>query len=115
MLEHSSQCPLSLPCPGWEDYYKPWDGRKIETTRQCGHQLSSKMSSGTRSAGADDEKPRSAGEDITCVDIGNIKVRPSVVKENAYADEDVVGHPSWALDVDGYLCFVKHISEFQYS
>ena len=33
----------------------------------------------------------------------------SAAKDKAYADNNAAEVPPWALDVDGYCCFVKNI------
>ena len=116
MLEYASQCPLSLPYPGWEHYHKPWDGRTNQTTRPHGNLSPLEASSEKRKARKDVDKFQSAqaGEYGAWVATSNIKVSPSVVKDNAWADKDVVEVPSWAVDVDGYCCFVKRISRRDY-
>ena len=74
------------------------------------------MLSEKRKARADVDKSPSvqAGENGALVTTCNIKVSPSVVKDTAGADKDVVEVPSWAVDVDGYCCFVKSISRRDY-
>ena len=65
MLDYVGHGPLSLPYPGWEEFYKPWDGRVLQTAPE---------------------------------------------KRDVCTDKDDVEVPSWALDVDGYCCFIKDIT-----
>ena len=74
MLDYVGQGTLSLPYPGWEDFYKPWDGRVIQT--------------------ATNQSSETQGKRGSCA-------------------EDVVEVPSWAIDVDGYCCFLKDIGPVQ--
>ncbi len=61
--------------PGWEHYYKPYDGNL--------HQSESDIQSGTSYQSFDK----------TTNGKTNVKI------------------PVWALDVDGYCCFIKEISK----
>ncbi len=75
MLDYVIQIPLSMPCPGWEHYYKPYDGSLLQSEAN--------IQSGTSSQSLD----------RTTNGKTNFKI------------------PAWALDVDGYCCFIKEISK----
>lgn len=110
MMDYSSQCPLSLPYPGWEHYHKPYDGNSSihQDTRQRNHQSSLVASPKELRQCTDvgnNEVPSSAGGDSTCVD----SKTTSTGKDKTCADKDASGVPSWAIGVDGYCQFMKNI------
>ena len=97
MLDNSIQVPRSLPYPGWEQYYKPYDGRIYQTTYQS-------------ASGKESTLESSPEKCSTCVDKDKMEKPLLAGEASASIDRDDFEIPAWARDINGYYWCLKALS-----
>ncbi|XP_072045121.1 N-alpha-acetyltransferase 80-like [Amphiura filiformis] len=86
MLDYDTQVPLSIPYPGWEHFYKTYDGSVLSSSIQPVSQTSSQSS----------------------LHEGKTSLVSDAAAKSSRSNVEI---PQWAMDVDGYCQLMKEISK----